>query len=157
MTKCRLKGTEGPSLHSRCVSGMADNAATALTDSDYLDDVQNALQETYITSLHNRLAERKVNIASSPRSTSSNSSGVESDSTLHPSVRPKTHQKSFKKNKSSKTVGNGIDTAAVTSTYIFGGLQDPIQPSLQDKLQQATRSSVRFFDRAQVTIAPNRF
>ena len=156
--KYRMKGGEGSSLRSRCVSGLTDNAAAVLTDSHYLDDLQNALQDAHITSLHNRLAERKVNTALSQCQTTLNSNGAESNSTLHPSVRPKA-QKSLKKTKSSKTVCNGIRTAAICSKddprYPQGSVQQLLEVKATlsgcspTKPQQSTRKFL-FFDRVQV-------
>ena len=59
----RLKGGSSHShpMRSRSVVGLTENAAAALTDSHYLDDLQNALQKASVSSLHRRLAERKVN------------------------------------------------------------------------------------------------
>ena len=167
--KCRLKGDEGPSLHLRSGLGSADSAIASLTDSHYLDDLQNALQEAYTTSLHNRLEERKVNIALPKGQITLNSTGGGGYSTLHPSVRQKVQQKPSKKTKSTKTGCNGNSATALCSTENIDGPQGSIEqcldvnaslpgysPKMDDKLRQTARTSVRFFNHVQVLNCINR-
>ena len=55
-----MPGSSGPSRPSRGVNAMVDQAAAALTDGKYIERLQSALQQASVSSLHERLAERKV-------------------------------------------------------------------------------------------------
>lgn len=49
-----------PIIRPRSINGLADQAAAALTDGQYIEKLQISLQQASVSSLHERLAERKL-------------------------------------------------------------------------------------------------
>ena len=58
--RMKLGGKGTASSRARSANNGQDSVLAALTDSDYLEELQERLQKESISSLHERLAERKV-------------------------------------------------------------------------------------------------
>ena len=55
-----VPGSSGHNRTSRSVNAMFDQAAAALTDGQYIERLQTALQQASVSSLNERLTERKM-------------------------------------------------------------------------------------------------
>ena len=58
--KSVVPGSSGHARTSRSVNAMFDQAAAALTDGQYIERLQSALQQASVSSLNERLTERKM-------------------------------------------------------------------------------------------------
>lgn len=61
-SKFKLAGgaISNPIIRPRSINVLADQAAAALTDGQYIERLQISLQQASVSSLHERLAERKI-------------------------------------------------------------------------------------------------
>lgn len=58
--KAATGAISNPIIRPRSINGLADQAAAALTDSQYIERLQLSLQQASVSSLQERLAERKL-------------------------------------------------------------------------------------------------